>query len=76
MGHRRRSNTAIRLEKMDKQRKAQTETQVVRLNPDEPIKSDVTFDPDTEFREKREASNLNVFSTTKLLEYQPIILCS
>lgn len=68
LGHRRRSNTAIRLEKLEKQKKVQNLTQIVRVhNPVEAPKNQITFSKDNDFRDRVQASSQQVVPVDKLL---------
>ncbi len=72
VGHRRRSNTALRLEKLENKRRAQTEAQLVtvRLNPDETGRNQLSFVRDNSYLERQKSKKVtDVFSTKKLLEY-------
>jgi len=71
IGHRRRSNTAVRLEKLDKQRKEQKEAQLVtvRINPEEGGRNQMTFTRDEGYKDRvRNKAEANVFSTKQLIE--------
>ncbi|CAL8137964.1 unnamed protein product [Orchesella dallaii] len=58
LGHRRRSNTAIRLEKLEKQKKVQNLTQVVRVNNImEAPKNQITFTKTEDYRNRGDNSS-------------------
>ncbi|ODN00009.1 Target of rapamycin complex 2 subunit MAPKAP1 [Orchesella cincta] len=72
LGHRRRSNTAIRLEKLEKQKKAQNLTQVVRVNNImEAPKNQITFTKTDDYRSKGSSTCKNAVRVDKLLEAVP-----
>jgi hypothetical protein len=52
LGIRRRSNTAARLDMMEKQKKTSSETKTVKVNPNPVEKSDFTFERDTSYRDR------------------------
>jgi hypothetical protein len=69
-GHRSRSNTAIRLERLEKQRKAHTETVHVRVNPSDVGKNELIFAREDGYAEKKKQKQ-RAFSIRKLLESGP-----
>ncbi|CAG7720698.1 unnamed protein product, partial [Allacma fusca] len=70
-GHRSRSNTAIRLERLEKQRKAHTETIHIRVNPGDIGKNELVFARDGEYADKKKQQRQRVFSIKKLLDSGP-----
>ncbi|OXA58654.1 target of rapamycin complex 2 subunit MAPKAP1 isoform X2 [Folsomia candida] len=71
LGHRRRSNTAIRLEKLDKQKKAQNATQFVRITDNDVIKNDLIFEPNMDYQEDSKTRGDHVVHVQQLLTKGP-----
>jgi len=80
MGHRRRSNTAVRLEKLEKQRKTHSETQNVKLNFRQSTKNELKFERDTSYRDRKSSDDVPgasastssaVFSVKALIDSVP-----
>ncbi len=69
MGHRRRSNTAIRLEKLEKQKKVQNLTQVVRVNNlVEAPQNQINFTKDINYIKRASSTAKNAVPVDKLLQ--------
>lgn len=68
LGHRRRSNTAIRLEQLDKQKKAQNATQFVRVTENEMVRNELTFEPNMDFQEDLKTRGARAVQVNQLLK--------
>jgi len=56
IGHRRRSNTAIRLEKLEKQRRVQNLTQVVRVG--DVARNELVFEKNEDFKSPKKLNSV------------------
>lgn len=69
LGHRRRSNTAIRLEKLDKQKKAQIMTRNIRVNNMvEAPKDQISFEKDSDYLGRVNMCSKRAVPVNRLLE--------